>query len=85
MTVRRVKSAAAEVRKEAMRIPKQVKGKKQKNIETNAMGDRTARVHLGKQNYNEIVIKKTKALKKRRRDQSTQAEEAKAAQRQKKY
>lgn len=55
--------------------------KLQKNIEVGPMGDRVARVHLKRQDFSEVNIMKTKALKKRRRDTETQAEEARASQR----
>jgi ribosome production factor 2 len=62
-TVRRVQTA------DALKKPKIAKkdvesglGKKRKNIETDGMGDKVGRIHLGKQDLNKLQSRKVKAL-----------------------
>merc|ERR1719223_164736 len=83
LAIRRTKEASEGVRKDSMRTPRAAVVKLQKNIEVGPMGDRVARVHMKKQDFTEINIMKTKALKRRRKDTETQAEEARKAQRSK--
>jgi len=40
--------------KQAIKVPKQVKPKKTKNVSTHTMGERKGRLHLGKQDFNQI-------------------------------
>lgn len=68
-TVRRVQEADEEMMKMALKKPKIAKkdvesglGKKRKNIETDEMGDRVGRIHLGKQDLNKLQSRKVKAL-----------------------
>jgi ribosome production factor 2 len=68
-TVRRVQEADEEMMKMALKRPKIAKkdvesglGKKKKNIETDEMGDRVGRIHMGKQDLNKLQSRKVKAL-----------------------
>ena len=47
--------------------PQGLKPRKVKNIEYNAMGDKTGRVHMQKQELETLQLRKIKALKKDRR------------------
>jgi ribosome production factor 2 len=68
-TIRRVQEADDEMMKLALKKPKIAKkdvesglGKKRKNIETDTMGDRVGKIHLGKQDLNKLQSRKVKAL-----------------------
>lgn len=68
LTLRRRKGASDELVKESLRQPRQTtKTIFQKNIERNAMGDRTGRVHMQKQDLSNLNIARLKGLKKRKR------------------
>lgn len=68
-SVRRVQDADEDLLKQAMKRPKIAKkdvesglGKKRKNIETDEMGDRVGKIHLGKQDLTKLQGRKVKAL-----------------------
>lgn len=63
--VGRREAPAAEMEKEAMKKPKQLQQKTVKNVETDLMGDKFGRVHVGKQDLNNLQTRKMKGLKKR--------------------
>ncbi len=58
LTFRRRKSATDDVRKQAMRVATgdSKAPPKQKNIERNAQGDRTGRIHMNHQNLEKVTI-----------------------------
>ena len=69
-SVRRVQTPDEEMMKHALKRPKIAKsavesglGKKKKNIETDAMGDRVGRIHLVKQDLDKLQSRKMKGLK----------------------
>jgi ribosome production factor 2 len=57
----RVHFASDDKRKPAMRI---IKEKKQKNVTRNILGDKTARVHMKKQDLGSLQLRKVRALSK---------------------
>lgn len=59
----RTKEAEASVWKEAMKKPKGVEAKAKKNIETDVVGDKIGRIHLGRQDLSELQTRKMKGLK----------------------
>lgn len=68
-SVRRVQEPDAEMLRHALKRPKIAKkdvesglGKKKKNIETDTMGDRVGRIHLGKQDLAKLQGRKLRAL-----------------------
>lgn len=68
-TIRRVQDADDEMMKQALKRPKIAKkdvesglGKKRKNIETDEMGDRVGKIHIGKQDLNKVQGRKVRAL-----------------------
>lgn len=70
LSVRRVAEPDADMMKMALRRPKISKkdqtsglGKKRKNIETDDMGDKVGRIHLGKQDLGKLQSRKMKSLK----------------------
>ena len=70
LTVRRVREANEDMMRAAMRRPKLEKkdvesglGRKRKNIETDGMGDRVGRIHVGRQDLSKMQGRKMKGLK----------------------
>ncbi|KAK4685238.1 ribosome production factor 2, partial [Tremellales sp. Uapishka_1] len=69
-SVRRIQNADPELLKHALKRPKIEKkdidsglGKKRKNVETDEMGDKVGRIHLGKQDLSKMQGRKMKGLK----------------------
>ncbi|NKB16692.1 MAG: hypothetical protein HC774_07260 [Sphingomonadales bacterium] len=56
--------------KEALRRPRGTEEKSRKNIETGLMGDKLGRIHLGRQDLNELQTRKMKALKRGREERA---------------
>jgi hypothetical protein len=78
LTLRRRKSAPAELAAQALKQPKVVTkaGKNfQKNFETNAIGDQTARIHMQKQDLAHLNVARLKGLQGAKRKRAT-AEDA---------
>ncbi|KAL8688482.1 MAG: hypothetical protein Q9224_004870 [Gallowayella concinna] len=65
-TIGRTKEAEASVWKESMKKAKGVEAKSKKNIETDIVGDKIGRIHLGKQDLSELQTRKMKGLKRER-------------------
>lgn len=70
LSVRREAAADPEMMKAALKRPKVAKkdvesglGKKRKNIETDDMGDKVGRIHIGKQDLSKLQSRKMKSLK----------------------
>jgi len=69
LVFRRHHSAAEDVRKQAMRVPKAATLKLDKNRERNALGEAVGRVHMKRQDLSQLPLAKMKGLKgKRKRD-----------------
>lgn len=67
--VGRFKSADPNIMKEAMKHGRRAnEARTKKNIETDIMGDKLGRIHLGKQNLDELQTRKMKGLKRSRED-----------------
>ncbi|WPH00031.1 ribosome production factor 2 like protein [Acrodontium crateriforme] len=64
--VGRVREADPEMLKEAMRKPKNTEAKTKKNIETDIIGDKVGRIHVGKQDLGQLQTRKMKGLKRSR-------------------
>ncbi|KAF2773239.1 Brix-domain-containing protein [Teratosphaeria nubilosa] len=64
--VGRVKEADADMWKEAMRKPKGQEAKTKKNIDTDLIGDKVGRIHLGRQDLGQLQTRKMKGLKRSR-------------------
>jgi ribosome production factor 2 len=58
----------ADMLKEALRKPKGSEERTKKNITTDAMGDKVAKIHPGKQDFNTMQTRKMKGLKRSRDD-----------------
>ena len=70
LSLRRIREADEDVWKAATKKPKVAKsdvekglGKRRKNIETDEMGDKVGRIHLGKQDLGKLQGRKVRALK----------------------
>lgn len=61
----REQSASAELEKEAFKTPRALEARSKKNIETDIMGDKIGRVHVGKQDIGKLQTRKMKGLKKK--------------------
>ncbi|CAG8499283.1 1170_t:CDS:2, partial [Acaulospora morrowiae] len=72
--IRRTKFAKDEVYKQATRIPKSLKPKKEKNIDVNEMGDVVGRIHVGKQDLSKLQTRKMKGLKREAREDDSDDE-----------
>ncbi|KAK8218222.1 Brix domain-containing protein [Phyllosticta capitalensis] len=64
--VGRIREADEAIMKEALKRPKQLEPKTKKNIETDMMGDKIGRIHVGKQDLDQMQTRKMKGLKRRR-------------------
>jgi len=77
LTLRRTKTGSHDLKLQSMRKPRVLKTKenkegivsksKQKNIEADALGDKMGRVHIGKQDLSQLVLKNMKGLQKKRK------------------
>lgn len=65
--IRRTVTAPPSVRANALRKPKKMASKKRKNMERGLLGDKMGRVHMEKQNLQELDLARMKGLGKRRR------------------
>lgn len=59
----RIHTPSPEMVKEAYKKPKQLEFKTAKNVEIDNMGDKIGRVHVGKQDLNQLQTRKLKGLK----------------------
>lgn len=62
----------ADMLKEALKKPKGTEPKTKKNIETDIMGDKVGKIHIGKQDFSALQTRKMKGLK-RGRDEGVEA------------
>ena len=74
----RVQQADESVMREALKKPKQLEPKTKKNIETDMMGDKIGKVHVGKQDLSGLQTRKMKGLK-RARDEMMDVDASTAA------
>ncbi|KAK3828265.1 MAG: Brix domain-containing protein [Benniella sp.] len=65
MAFGRIMEAKPDEWKQALKVPKELKPKKKKNISKDEMGDTMGRIHLGKQDFDKIQTRKMKGLRKR--------------------
>lgn len=72
-TLGREKFPDADMLKEAMKKPKGVEARTKKNIDTDIMGDKTGKIHVGKQDFGNLQTRKMKGLK-RGRDERDEEE-----------
>ncbi|RUS29144.1 Brix domain-containing protein [Jimgerdemannia flammicorona] len=63
LRLRRTKLPKDEVWKQAIRVPKELRPKKVKNVSRDDMGDQYARIHLGRQDLSKMQTRKMKGLK----------------------
>lgn len=61
----RVQHADPEMEKETMKVPKQLLPKERKNVQTDAVGDQVAKIHVGTQDLSRLQTRKMKGLKSR--------------------
>lgn len=63
-SVQRTKLASESLFKTALKQPKQLKAKARKNTSVDLFGSKLGRIHVGKQNLDNLQTRKTKALRK---------------------
>ncbi|KAJ3292773.1 rRNA-binding ribosome biosynthesis protein rpf2 [Borealophlyctis nickersoniae] len=63
LVVRRSRVADPDVWKQATKVPKQLKPKREKNVEFDPVGDKLGRIHLGTQDLSKLQTRKMKGLK----------------------
>eukprot|EP00052_Salpingoeca_macrocollata_P025440 m.231827 g.231827 ORF g.231827 m.231827 type:complete len:321 (+) comp22434_c0_seq2:2048-3010(+) len=73
LELRRSHFPSLELKKEALKIPKELKPKKVKNIEYTALGDKAGRVHMTKQDLKELETRKVKGLKRKKTGEASRA------------
>jgi len=61
--------------KAALKKPKGVEPRTKKNIDTDSMGDKTGKIHVGKQDFGNLQTRKMKGLKRSRGDRDEADEE----------
>lgn len=64
-TIRRTRFASADLRKEALRKPSQLRVQKEKNRSTDEFGQQRGRVHMQRQDLNTMATRRFKGLKKK--------------------
>lgn len=62
MKLRKIKLANESLYKNACKQPRQLLDKKEKNIETNMLGEKRGRLHMTKQNLNTMALRKYKVI-----------------------
>lgn len=75
MQLGRTRFAADQLMKTALKMPKELAPKKIKNIGTTPMGETVGRVHMQKQDFDNLQSRKVKALKKRKHEDVASAEQ----------
>jgi ribosome production factor 2 len=65
LTIRRTRFAAADLWKEATKVPPQLKPHKTKNVETTVLKDKLGQLHMQRQDLSTLSTRKFKGLRKR--------------------
>ncbi|KAI9681179.1 MAG: rRNA-binding ribosome biosynthesis protein rpf2 [Caeruleum heppii] len=71
----RIKEAEDSVMKEALKRAKGLEAKSKKNIETDIVGDKMGRIHLGRQDLGKLQTRKMKGLKRSRDGNGTDGDD----------
>lgn len=71
-SIRRTKIASEELYKQASRQPKALKVVKKKNVSRDELGNKHGRVHVGKQNIQNLQTRKIKGLKKSKEEKKAE-------------
>lgn len=66
LVMRRTKLASDDLYKKALKVPKEAKPRKKKNISKDAFGSKLGRIHMTTQDLGKLQTRKMKALKKRK-------------------
>jgi ribosome production factor 2 len=79
-TIRRAKYAAPDMAKQALQQPKELNPSKVKNMRSNMFGQKIGTVHMHRQDFQKLQVKKTKALKRTRTEESEGAQSSAVSQ-----
>lgn len=63
LKVDRIRMADSEIMRQAIKVPREIRPKKVKNVTRDDVGDKFGRVHLEKQDFTKLQIRKMKGLK----------------------
>jgi ribosome production factor 2 len=80
LVMRRFRWADEDMMKAALRVPDQLREKRQKNITKNALQQTFGTVHMQKQDFKSIATKKTRAMPRKRRSEPSDNAEKKPKQ-----
>ena len=76
LTFGRRRQASADLVKAALTQPKRTeRSAEKKNLERNALGERTGRVHMSRQDLSNVAVARLKGLKRRRTDAAAHSED----------
>ncbi|KAF2831473.1 Brix-domain-containing protein [Ophiobolus disseminans] len=75
LTLGREQFPDADMMKQALKKPKGSEPRTKKNIDTDGMGDKTGKIHVGKQDFGNLQTRKMKGLKRSRVDRDEGNEE----------
>lgn len=67
LVIRRTHFPSAELEKESMKQPAELKKKKVKNVEHDEFGEKHGRIHMERQDFSQLQLRKTKAMKAERK------------------
>ena len=79
MRLGRYREAEGNMAKEAMKRAKGTQAKTKKNVETDVVGDKMGRIHLGRQDLAELQTRKMKGLKRSRQVEEIEEDGASAS------
>lgn len=65
----------ADMLKEALKKPKGMEARTKKNVDTDIMGDKTGKIHVGKQDFGNLQTRKMKGLKRGREERDEEVEQ----------
>jgi len=75
LIIRRTKLASDDFYKKTLKQPDAIKTKKVKNVATNELGTKMGRIHMEKQDFNQLQTRKMKGLKRNLPTNNDQSEE----------
>lgn len=73
--IRRTQPPKNDLWKKAIKVPEELKPKKEKNVTRDELGDQYGRIHVGQQDIHKIQTRKMKGLKRRRSEDEGEQEE----------
>lgn len=75
LAIRRTQFPSPELEKESMRQPAELKKKKAKNVEHDVFGEKHGRIHMERQDFSKLQLRRSKAMKAERKGLGKRLEE----------